>query len=88
MQNKMNNVNIPISIRVGLAKTGISQKSLAENVHITQTYLSRIMKGKSEPSFELIKSMASYFLCDVSVFISWGESRLLTKVGGSDDFRP
>ena len=50
-------------------KNRITQRSLAEALHISQTSVSKYERGESEPDLEMVIKMADYFDVTIDEFI-------------------
>ena len=50
-------------------KTRITQKELAEALHISQTSVSKYERGESEPDLEMIIKMSDFFGVTIDEFV-------------------
>ena len=50
-------------------KNRITQRSLAEALHISQTSVSKYERGESEPDLEMVIKMADYFGVTIDEFV-------------------
>lgn len=65
-------MNVGISIKVALAKRGMSQTQLAEQLRCTKVWINRLANSKSA-SMDTVQRLADAFGLPVSEFIALGE---------------
>ena len=53
-------------VRIRMHEKQISQKELAEAAELSESYLSRCLSGKTDPSFYAAMKIAKAFSCNVS----------------------
>lgn len=66
-------MNIPLSIKIGLAKKGMTQAQVAKAVGRCNASISNLCTGKTKATQETIMALASAFGVPASEFIKWGE---------------
>ncbi len=66
-------MDISKSIRMGLAVDGKRQNWLAEQLAVSDNYVSCICKGDKQISLIRLEQISSVFNVPVSTFIKWGE---------------
>lgn len=50
-------------------KSGLSQKELADKLHVSQQSISQWEKGLREPSIEMLKKLAEIFNCTIDELV-------------------
>ena len=50
-------------------KIGLSQKELADKLHVSQQSISQWEKGLREPSIEMLKKLAEIFNCTIDELV-------------------
>lgn len=66
-------MNVPKSIKVGLAIFEHNQTWLAGKMGVSKAYVSKMCKGETNISLSRIEQLAFIFNVKVSELIKWGE---------------
>lgn len=65
--------NLGLAIEVGLQRSGLLQKELAEQIKVTEQHISCLVNNKYGTTFETAERIAAVFGVCLSKFITWGE---------------
>lgn len=62
-------INLSIRLKEFRKLRGVTQGELAEDLHISQTSVSKYERGLSEPDIEMLISLADYFKISIDELV-------------------
>ncbi len=66
-------MNISLSLKYALVKTGTKAKDLANGINVTNVYISAVANGRKTAGIDFIVKCSFFFGMKVSEFIALGE---------------